>query len=274
MTATYGFATNIEQVPFPAAAVNIVSSTNASPTVITATAHGLHTGSVVIINGHLINTAANGIRAVTVLTVDTFKISTLAGFPGTFINGVGVGGATGTVQSLDLPGVTLPQDTADPMDAASVNVPFEALLDMTADLAYRSLANTALLKGGRLRFAADARDNYVAPTRLTDANHGVLRSTGPVFLLAQPTAPRVITVGEASDTNLENGDQIEFSLLSPAFALGSYALKRESAAPGTYICTVDGAIAGADAQGYAKLQLEGGVWRLRNGYGLTLGPDA
>lgn len=145
----YGLGSTIANLPAPAAAVNIASSTNAAPTVITTSAaHGLQTGFIVIINGHATNTNANGIRVVTVLTSTTFKISTIAGFPGTFVNGNGVGGATGTVQSLFLAGFNVPADTTDPMDASTVNVGFEALADMTAFLAYSMWANAQILKGG------------------------------------------------------------------------------------------------------------------------------
>ncbi len=135
-TPTYGQAATIENAPFPPTAVNIVSSTNASPTVITATAHGLHTGQVVAISGHLVNTNVDGIWLAAVVTADTFRITN---FSGTLINGNGVGVATGSVQSLAFPGASLPEDTADDRDAASVNVPFEFCLDALADLAYRSL---------------------------------------------------------------------------------------------------------------------------------------
>lgn len=136
---TYGQPATISEAPTPRAAVSIVSSTNASPTVITATAHGMHTGEAVIVNGHATNTNANGVWIVTRLTADTFKISTFAGFPGTFINGNGVGGATGTVQSLALPGADLAEDAVDDDVAATWNTPVEALLNMVAFLAYRDL---------------------------------------------------------------------------------------------------------------------------------------
>lgn len=68
--------------------VSIVSSTNATPIVVTATAHGLLTGDVATIAGHTTNTAANGTWVVTKLTADTFSIAA---------TGNGIGGATGTV---------------------------------------------------------------------------------------------------------------------------------------------------------------------------------
>ncbi len=75
-----------------AATVAIVSSTNATPIVMTTAAHGLSTGALVTISGHLVNTAANGTFKVTVLSSTTFSLDGSVG--------VGVGGATGTVQPL------------------------------------------------------------------------------------------------------------------------------------------------------------------------------
>lgn len=72
------------------APVNIASSTNANPTVITtAVAHGLTSGDVVEVVGHLVNTNAVGTWAVTVLTTTTFSVPQAAN---------GAGAATGTVQ--------------------------------------------------------------------------------------------------------------------------------------------------------------------------------
>jgi hypothetical protein len=70
------------------APILITSSTNANPTVITTATHGLSTGDVVEISGHLVNTNANGLWVVTVISSTTFSIPT----PGN-----GVGGATGIV---------------------------------------------------------------------------------------------------------------------------------------------------------------------------------
>jgi len=66
----------------------VASSTNASPIVVTtAAAHGLSTGDEVAINGHLVNTAANGSFEIVVTGTTTFE---LVGSTGN-----GVGGATG-----------------------------------------------------------------------------------------------------------------------------------------------------------------------------------
>ncbi len=78
-----------------ATAKNIGSSTNASPTVVTITAHGFVTGDVIAVANHATNTNANGLRSVVKVDADTFSMKDMAG---TAINGNGVGGATGTVQ--------------------------------------------------------------------------------------------------------------------------------------------------------------------------------
>lgn len=79
----------LSTTPVGGSTVAIVSSTNASPIVITATAHGLATGDDVFISGHLVNTAANGAWTIIVLSANTFSLTGSTG------NGVGV--ATGTV---------------------------------------------------------------------------------------------------------------------------------------------------------------------------------
>lgn len=54
--------------------VAVTSSTDATPIVVTATAHGLSTGDKVLIFGHSTNIAANGIFKVTRLTADTYSL--------------------------------------------------------------------------------------------------------------------------------------------------------------------------------------------------------
>jgi hypothetical protein len=74
------------------APVNISSSTNAYPIVVTtAAAHGLSTGDTVRIEAHLVNTAANGTWTATNLTSTTFSIP---------VAGVGIGAATGRTTEL------------------------------------------------------------------------------------------------------------------------------------------------------------------------------
>lgn len=87
----YATATNSTVAGGYATPVAIASSTNANPIVVTTAAvHGLAVGDCVVIDGHLVNTNANGgWVAVTVPTTTTFTIAAL---------GNGVGGATGTTR--------------------------------------------------------------------------------------------------------------------------------------------------------------------------------
>lgn len=73
--------------------INIASSTNANPSVVTtAAAHGYSSGDVVEILNHAVNTNANGTREITVTSTTAFSIPQPAN---------GVGGATGTVQKME-----------------------------------------------------------------------------------------------------------------------------------------------------------------------------
>jgi len=73
--------------------IAVASSTDATPIVISATAHGLVTGARVLIFGHATNIAANGIFRVTVLTSSTFSLQDE--FTGANIVGSGGGAGSG-----------------------------------------------------------------------------------------------------------------------------------------------------------------------------------
>lgn len=75
--------------------VAVTSSTDATPIVITATAHGLSTGDLVMINGHATNLAANGIFKITKLTADTYSLQNYNS--GANIAGSGGGAGSGGV---------------------------------------------------------------------------------------------------------------------------------------------------------------------------------
>lgn len=67
------------------APVVIVSS---AANVVTSTGHGLTTGNVIVIKGHVTNTAINGAWTVTVLTANTFSVPVIgvaAGTAGSFV---------------------------------------------------------------------------------------------------------------------------------------------------------------------------------------------
>lgn len=127
---------------FRVAAVNIASSTNASPIVVTTSApHGLLEGDRVLVVGHATNTAANGTWFAHI--VDGAHVALYGGWtPGTGVTsastGNGVGGATGTTKFLGLmPRVLLPDDASELVTVEPVNVPAEDAKDVGAWLAER-----------------------------------------------------------------------------------------------------------------------------------------
>lgn len=305
----YGKPATVDQAPMPKATVNIASSTNASPTVITtATAHGLHTGDALIIANHATNTNANGLRVATVLTSTTFKISTLAGYPGTFINGNGVGAGTGTVQPLSFPGLTIAEDLVDDINAATWNVPDEALADMVSWLALRNLAYTEILRGGYWKLLAGATGQVNAGATMTVYGTLALDTDGifkPSFQLLDGTislrtpqrfgdADNTINVGSGHEIILEtapttartltltaptrDGLFLDISMHHSASSLpGSkyYEIKRNGSA--NYIVRLSGwstDLATNLGSGRVRIVADGGVWRLAGGVGILNGTDA
>lgn len=75
--------------------VTVTSSTDATPIVVTATAHGLVTGKRVLVYGHSTNIAANGIFKVGVTTANTFQL--LDEITGASVAGSGAGSGSGGI---------------------------------------------------------------------------------------------------------------------------------------------------------------------------------
>lgn len=88
--------------------VAISSSTDATPIVVTATAHGFVTGDRVLIYGHTTNIAANGIYKVTKITADTFSLQDE--FTGASVAGSGGGAGSNTGICVIAPPVLNVQD--------------------------------------------------------------------------------------------------------------------------------------------------------------------
>src|SRR5579859_4724691 len=104
----------------------ITSATNASPIVVTVSnPHLLTTGDRVEVANETVNTAANGIWTVTVLSSTTFALNGSTGN--------GAGGATGSWRPLGWSpdNFSIPSD-GDATTALSVNVALTALGDRTA----------------------------------------------------------------------------------------------------------------------------------------------
>lgn len=77
--------------------VAITSSTDATPIVVTATAHGLSTGDLVMIYGHATNIAANGTYKVIRLSSSTFSLVDLNTGASVAGSGAGAGSNTGNL---------------------------------------------------------------------------------------------------------------------------------------------------------------------------------
>lgn len=81
---------------------NITAATNASPIVISSTAHGLTTGQTVTVAGVLGNTAANGTRKITYVDADRFSLDGSTG------NGAYTSGGTWVTTGLFTASLTAP----------------------------------------------------------------------------------------------------------------------------------------------------------------------
>lgn len=77
---------------------NIVSSTNATPIVLTVTSHGYTTGDTIYVTAHGTNTNANGCWEITVIDANTFSLQNADGSDSV---GNGIGGASGTVRKIN-----------------------------------------------------------------------------------------------------------------------------------------------------------------------------
>jgi hypothetical protein len=171
-------ATNFNGVADQVAAatpVNIASSTNATPIEITtSTNHGLSDGDLVRITGHTTNYTANGLWIATVVSATKFTIATT--YSRTAVAGTAVGGATGTAGNVGVGTYAIPADTDD-VDAASVNVAFEALGDRTAYVLAKAYGAAQIGTYGSsvvddLTFASWANNSFdnTATTEMTNAS--------------------------------------------------------------------------------------------------------
>lgn len=101
------------------ATLSISSSTNATPIVVTtSTNHGYATGDTVDIEGHAVNTNANGLHTITVLTANTFSLNGSTGN--------GVGAATGQVTDYAISPTWQIISDGDVLNGANLNTAPEA----------------------------------------------------------------------------------------------------------------------------------------------------
>jgi hypothetical protein len=148
MSTDYGGIVSDIESNLPAE-INISSSTNTSPIVVTlSSSHTIRTNDKVLIRNHSTNTNANGYHVVGATASTTLELV------GT--TGNGVGGATGTCLSLAV-GPTLPiPDDGDDFTGAAFGVPYEALADRTAFLWYRLGWAHTIYEGGFIAIRSGA----------------------------------------------------------------------------------------------------------------------
>jgi hypothetical protein len=190
MTApTYnGNAANIS----PAAAVNVASSTNATPIVFqTSAPHGLLDKQDVEVQGHAVNTAGNGVWQIGF--VDSTHFQALGSV------GNGVGGATGSVQSLTPTGfVTLVDGTVAPT-AGAFNTPSQANLDIGAYL-FEKTGAYKLVKYAR---ASNTDDTQSAWDTFTFAANGTWTQSASNTLIAAVNSAPFINQGDVIEIDFD-----------------------------------------------------------------------
>lgn len=228
---------NPAAVALPAAA-SIASSTNTNPIVITTVApHGLTSNDLVDVSGHPTNTTANGIWPATVLTATTFSIP---------VAGSGVGGATGSVQSLAVGSTFAIPSDGDDDTGASVDAAFNAIGDRTALLA--AVTGATKLAGRIVYTTSDLTNGFawanvtviaVAATwyQLAYAVSGItqlaelsLSERGPLLPVAPPATSLPVSM-----TGVQAGDHIHVKLSAdPFLSTGPvrFGLWAASVAPG------------------------------------------
>ena len=181
------------------------SSTNATPIVVTKTAHGLVSGDTVYINGHVTNLNANGTWEVTVVDSNNYQ---LIGSTGN-----GAGGATGTVTKITSSVVklasALTQNIASFKNRGEGRVAWTASTDVTASLELSDLkcadatdsiaVNAAFATGLAAYFPTGALDlsGYKQVSFWIKQNTGVLSTSASLRLCsdaAGATAVHVVTV--------------------------------------------------------------------------------
>lgn len=172
----------------------IVSSTNASPIQITTGTHGYNTGDTVEIEGHVTNTAANGIWQVTVTGTTTYLLNGSTGN--------GVGGATGYSVDYELqPAFQMPANGS----LADVNdvVTLGEGLSNTAPFLYRAAGMY------RLHDVYTANNSFgVGPTTawssttFTTSSPVALTSAGALFGFSGGAAP-VVRVADALEITFQ-----------------------------------------------------------------------
>lgn len=181
----------------------IVSSTNATPIVITSTAHGFANGDLVFIDGHATNTAANGFWKIANQAANTFELTNPVS--GANAVGNGVGGATGYCVNY---GPSTSGDNWDDFDGALVGAKV-ALGSPTVTAGVADAADTTFtaVSGATVEAVAIFRDTGTAST-----SRMVCLITGKHIVTADAAlAAGTTLVVEPVSAAIPNGTVLAFS---------------------------------------------------------------
>jgi len=220
----------------------ITSSTNATPIVITSTAHGFANGDLVFIDGHATNTCANGFWKIANQAANTFELTNPVS--GANAVGNGVGGATGycvnygpsasgdnwddfdgclvgTKQSIASPTVT-----AGVADAADISFPTVSGASVEATIIFRdtgtaSTSRVVCLQTGKFIVTADATLTAGTVLVVEPIPYPIPNSTVLAFSTGQTaTLNAVANAGDRALTVLSTTVTVGGRALAPATASG------------------------------------------------------
>lgn len=178
-----------------ASPLSIVSSTNATPIVVTTATHGMKDGDIVTVAGHLVNTSADGSWVIDVASATTFALRGAVG--------VGIGAGTGTVQPTGVNmldgnglltglGTAVPIISGTPYDSYFVKILFTA-------------GGTTGTAGIKFRISLDGGRTYGPVISLGTALSYTIPDTGIIFTFL---TAKTVTANSA----------IRFSTVEPLWA--------------------------------------------------------
>ena len=185
--------------------IAIVSSTAATPPVITTGTHNLTSGDLVVISGHATNTVCNGYYKITVTSGTQFSLQRLDGTNvGT---GGGAGGATGTVQVLGGASASTGKFYSDwvaSIVGAKVNLTSPTVTNGVADAADTTFTSVS---GASVEAIAIFQDTTVNST-----SRMVAYITGLTTVICNTSIAAAVSLPvEPLKANIANGTTITFS---------------------------------------------------------------
>jgi hypothetical protein len=256
--ATYANTTSLTITPSPAVGTAITAASNTAPIQITTSAaHGLTTGQVVYVRDVLGNTAANGLRTVTVTSATQFTLDNSSG-NGAWTSGGTVLLAQTFAATADVAGPT-GTSARDQITQAVTSATGVVVTNTTAFFGAAFESNTALAARCRARIQALSPGGPAGAYRYfaLAAYQLLLDSTPPVILTAPvsrvsvqvSTVTGVVTVAVASANGAVPGVvQLPITAATNASPIVLTTGSAHGLGPGDYV-TVSGALGNTAANG-------------------------